>query len=188
MIDSTHIIEPKYGCCRPCRNLKTKLQNSKTWEINSNNKKYIISTKHKLYILRYTIMSRCYNAKPVEYKYYQGKGIKVYEEWKSNPLSFFQWALDNNWQEGMTIDRIDSDRDYSPDNCQFLTNKANLEKMHRQRDLIGENAPHAKLTLEQVNEIRRLIDLGVMRSRIAKQFNVSPSTIGAIKSKQNWKG
>lgn len=85
---------------------------------------------HPLYRMRNSIMTRCYNAKKTDYSYYQGKGIKVFQEWIDDPKSFYDWAIENGWEEGLTIDRIDSNKDYCPDNCQFLSRSANLKKMH----------------------------------------------------------
>lgn len=164
---------------------------AKGWNYNpiivSKDKVYEIGVRHPLYRLRYTILTRCYNAAPRDFPYYQGKGIKVCDEWKESPISFYQWCLDNNWQVGLALDRIDSSKDYSPDNCQFLTKSENLIKTHKDNIMYGEKAPNAKLTAQDVIEIRRLIDMGVTCTRIAKDFNVSKSTIQAIKSGQNWK-
>jgi len=59
--------------------------------------------------------------------------------------------------------------------------------MHRDNKMIGEAAPNAKLNLEQVLQIKKLLGLGVTCVRIAKDYNVSKSTVSAIKRGQNWK-
>jgi hypothetical protein len=87
---------------------------------------------HPLYEMRNRILTRCYSAKKSDYPYYQGKGIRVYEEWIHNPKSFFEWAYANNWQKGMVIDRIDTNKDYEPTNCQFLTISENIKKRHKE--------------------------------------------------------
>lgn len=164
---------------------------AKGWNYNkiivSNGQVYIIDVKHPLYRLRYTIMTRCYNADEKDFAYYQGKGITVCDEWKCNPESFYQWCLDNGWKKGVALDRIDPDKNYSPENCQFIELSENLKKMHQDRNMAGENAPNAKLTLEQVIEIKRRLALGITSKRIADDFNVAPSTIGAIKRGTNWR-
>lgn len=154
--------------------------------IRSKGKDHEMHVKHPVYNLRYTLMTRCYNASPTDFPYYQGRGIKVFSDWITNQESFFQWCFDNGWENGLALDRINPDQDYTPENCQFISKKNNLEKMHRDRQMAGESAPNAKLKLEQVLEIKKLLDLGVTCVRISRDFGVSKSTVAAIKRGQNW--
>lgn len=65
---------------------------------------------------------RCYNKRDSHYPVYGGRGIGVCQEWRQNSLPFVQWALDQpSYKPGLTINRIDNDRGYSPDNCDFIT-------------------------------------------------------------------
>src|SRR4029077_14119083 len=147
----------------------------------------VIHIKHPLYRLRYTILTRCYNPKPSDYKYYKAKGIQVCDLWRYDPQSFDAWALNNGWSKGLSLDRIDPAKDYCPENCQFLSPQDNLIKMHKQGNKKGERSGNAKLTQKQVDEIRVKLDMGVMGTRIAKDYGVSKSTIHAINNGQNWK-
>lgn len=88
---------------------------------------------HPLYSLRNRIMTRCYNAKSSDYPYYQGKGIKVWKGWREDPASFYEWGMNNRWEKGLTIDRIDPNGNYEPSNCQFISLADNLKKMHREK-------------------------------------------------------
>lgn len=63
--------------------------------------------------------SRCYNKNKKNYKYYGGRGIKVCDEWKDNFKEFYNWAI-NGWKKGLTLDRINNDDDYKPDNCRWV--------------------------------------------------------------------
>lgn len=71
---------------------------------------------------------RCYNSNNKDYRWYGGKGIKVCDEWRNNPLIFEEWALKNGYDDTLTIDRIDSDKDYCPYNCQWISLVENCRK------------------------------------------------------------
>ncbi len=64
--------------------------------------------------------SRCGNPKDIRYKDYGGRGITYCDEWRDFK-SFLAWATANGWQEGLTLDRLDVDKGYSPDNCRWAT-------------------------------------------------------------------
>ena len=96
--------------------------------INKNGtiKKYGYEFKNKyLKNLFMSIKVRCYNINCKSYRWYGGKGIKVCDEWINNPLSFEEWALSNGYQDGLTIDRIDENKDYCPDNCRWVSIEEN---------------------------------------------------------------
>ena len=71
------------------------------------------------------IINRCYNPNEKSYRWYGCKGIKVYQEWIDNPESFEEWAIKNGYEDGLTIDRIEEDKDYCPDNCRWITREDN---------------------------------------------------------------
>ena len=80
---------------------------------------------------------RCYNAKCKGYKNYGGREILVCSEWldservniggHNNPskgfLAFKQWALANGYKDNLSLDRIDNNKGYSPENCRWVTAK-----------------------------------------------------------------
>lgn len=86
--------------------------------------------KHKLYAIYQGMKQRCYNPNSQRYKYYGSSGIAVCADWLSNFTNFYEWAIHNGWQEGLSIDRIDSAEDYCPENCEWVTVSENSRRMN----------------------------------------------------------
>lgn len=77
----------------------------------------------RLFRIWWGIKNRCDNPKSEAYKYYGKKGIHICDEWANDFVSFYNWAMLNGYDDGLSIDRIDNSKGYSPDNCRFTTKK-----------------------------------------------------------------
>ena len=95
-----------------------------TRKINCNHSKYSVSI-NRLHNIWGSMNHRCYNDKDKAYKYYGGKGITVCKEWRNNYQVFLDWSLLNGYDENLTIDRIDNNIGYEPNNCRWVTLKKN---------------------------------------------------------------
>jgi len=89
-------------------------------------------TSTKLYRVWSSMKQRCFNIKCTGYENYGGRGISVCEEWKNDFISFYDWAMQNGYKEGLTIDRKNNDGNYEPNNCRFVSVKIqNMNKRYK---------------------------------------------------------
>lgn len=77
-----------------------------------------------IYLVWVAMRQRCFNPQNKDYKYYGGRGIAVCDKW-NNPKPFIKWAVEHGWKRGLEIDRINNNKDYTPDNCRFATRSGN---------------------------------------------------------------
>lgn len=75
----------------------------------------------RLYRIWKDMLARCYKESHHGYKDYGGKGVYVCDEWKNDFVSFRDWSLNNGYSDELSIDRINSDKEYSPTNCRWAT-------------------------------------------------------------------
>lgn len=80
----------------------------------------------RLYSIWKDMVNRCYNSKTKVFHHYGGRGISVTKNWKNDFLSFETWANGNGYLECLTIDRINNDGNYEPNNCRWATMKQQL--------------------------------------------------------------
>ena len=101
--------------------------------MNTEDKKRLITIRHSMYC-------RCFYPATHGYERYGGRGIKICEEWINNPNSFYDWAINNGYKKGLTLDRIDVNGNYEPSNCRWVTKEIqdNNKRTNRKITYKGE--------------------------------------------------
>lgn len=99
----------------------------------------------RIYEIRKSMLKRCRNANHKSYNYYGGRGVKVCDEWSNNidgAMNFYNWAINNGYADGLTIDRIDSNGDYEPNNCRWVTKQMQCWNQRAYKNVTGYAGVH----------------------------------------------
>lgn len=132
-------------------------------------------TNSALYSVWRGMKKRCLVQTSIGYKNYGGRGIRICDEWKDDYLAFRNWALNNGYKQGLTIDRINNNGNYEPSNCRFTDYKkqANNRRSNRLLSVNGETK-----TIQEWADI-----MGVQRSLIANRKRMGWSDYDAVMRK-----
>lgn len=122
----------------------------------------------RLYNIWLNMKQRCSNPRASHYEYYGGKGVSVCEEWKKSFSTFRDWALSNGYEDGLTIDRIESDKDYCPENCRWVTHLKQMSNTTRNVMLTYQGETHS------LSEWSRIVGVpyGTLKSRLRYGWSV----------------
>jgi len=144
---------------------------------------------HPLHRTYEGMMERCYYLKSARYHRYGGRGVTVCDRWLRQPdkkaKGFWNFVEDMGARPiGATLDRIDNDGNYSPENCRWAdphTQSGNREQKK------GQDHWASVLTLEQVLEARVRLAQGESRPSVARSLGVSIGCIQCIHERKTWK-
>lgn len=107
---------------------------------------------------------RCEYEKHVQYHNYGGRGISVCDEWDEY-IPFAKWAFSNGYSDGFSIDRIDTNGNYEPDNCRWSTMKEQANNKRTNRIIIYQEQEYTLTELAEkvgmnVTTLRERLNLG----------------------------
>lgn len=112
----------------------------------------------------YHMKDRCYSEKDKRFADWGGRGIKICDEWLNDRESFIQWSLANGYREGLSIDRIDNDGDYSPNNCRWVS----LSEQNQNR----RSSKYYTFNGETKNLQQWCDEYGISRSMVDKRLSL----------------
>jgi len=138
----------------------------------------------------HNMKTRCYNPNYDKYKYYGGKGIKVCDEWLESWYAFEDWAMENGYNDSLTLDRIDPEGNYSPENCRWISMKeqANNRTSNRMIEYNGETKSlqqWADILGIKAHTLSQRLDTGwsvedAMTTPVHTEFGSNPITYNGV--------
>ena len=165
---STRASALKKGKTKSCGCLNKELSDARKYKHGLNRTKDHVSWCH--------IKQRCYNKNNKAYKYYGGRGIKLYEEWIDNPKSFIDYikSLENYGVDKLSLDRIDNNGNYEPGNLRWATKKEQ-----------ARNKRNTTINIEIARNIR-LLSNTMKTIDISELLGIAYSTVLRIINNQIW--
>jgi hypothetical protein len=110
---------------------------------------------------------RCLNENNIQYIDYGERGITICEEWKNDFELFYNWSISNGYEEGLSIDRINNDKGYYPDNCRWTN------------ELVQANNTRSNHYLTFGSETKTIAEWG-------RELNLPAKIISDRITKQGW--
>ena len=96
----------------------------------------------RLYRIYYNMKNRCYNKDLPQYKDWGGRGITLCDEWLNDFMAFYNWAIENGYNDSLSIDRVDNDGNYEPLNCRWVTSKQQSRNTRRNNNITINGEMH----------------------------------------------
>lgn len=151
--------EPIAISCKKCINLISGLSNT------------LLGKRHQY------MMTRCYNKNNSSYQNYGGRGIKVCKEW--HDVRNFIKDMENGFKPSLSLERMNNDDDYHPDNCRWATKKEQNENRSSNKAFIATSPDNIKY--ESNNQTKFALEHGLSRKQITACLS------GKNKSHKGWK-
>ena len=141
------------------------------------NRKHGLSNT-RLYDTWIHMKRRCYDETNSHYKSYGARGIKICDEWlndKDGFVNFYNWAMSNGYKEDLTIERIDVNGDYCPENCEWIPSY--LQSLNRQTSLrtkdgysVGRICYDRNLDYNKILECLRKLNFNATKNELIDEY------------------
>lgn len=138
VVEKVYINNKSWWKCKcDCGNFKNvKTSDLKRGHVKScgcifNGKKIKNTHNNRIYNIWYNMKRRCYQKEDKNYKNYGKRGIRIRADWLNDFSNFYEWAINNGYEENLTIERIDVNGNYEPNNCKWITLEKQLCNQRR---------------------------------------------------------
>jgi len=108
------------------------------------------------------ILKRCYSTNVQSYKDYGGRGISVCAEWKNDYPAFRAWMLSQGYGDGLTVERIDNDGPYSPENCMLASRRQQARNRRTTRWVVIDGVKKSLAEWIEILKISRTVARGML--------------------------
>lgn len=162
------------GHTKSCGCLTVAAATDRIKEINKTHGK----TNTRLFHIWQSMRARCSNPSNKSYHRYGGRGIRVCEEWEKDFVSFYNWAMDNGYQEELTLDREDNSGNYEPSNCKWATPREQANNTRRNVYIEYNGETHT------MKEWSRIIGMnyGTLQKRIKLGWTIEKALTEPVKN------
>lgn len=116
-----------------------------------------------LYHVWSSMKARCLRTTDHSYKNYGARGITICEEWLNSYVAFYEWSIANGYQQGLSIDRIDVNGDYCPENCRWANNS--MQSRNKRNNIYIEHNGESKILTDWAK------GMDISKSGLAKRIN-----------------
>lgn len=123
------------------------------------------------------MIARCEQPERADFCWYGGRGICVCEEWKNDFLNFKKWALQNGYADQLTLDRVDNNKNYSPDNCRWANISMQARNRRNNHILIYKNQAKTIAEWSEITGIHR----ATLTSRVKAHWSIEKTLTLPVK-------
>ena len=116
-------------------------------------------SKNPLFYTWYRMVQRCHNPNHPAYPKYGAIGRTVCDEWRNDPQAFINWSESHGYKEGLSIDRIDNEKGYSPDNCRWADRIIQQNNTCRNHWITVNGETHTVSQWARMKGVRRYVIL-----------------------------
>ena len=172
-------------CGKKCIVASTNLKSKRLESCGCLNKESVSirKTKHKksntkLYKIWHNMKLRCYNVKNLNYKNYGGRNITICNEWQKFE-NFYNWSITNGYNDNLSIDRINVNGNYEPNNCRWITIKEQ-QNNRRNNHLLTFNGK-----TQTVAQWSKELNISNLRMRLKRGWSIERALTTPTRGKQN---